>query len=197
MLFRSVTDENDLCHLGGWPGPLRPLFGVWAEEIDYLYDDESNHIKFVPADVLPGLQGTFEVRLACDLIHAEGAQVLATYDADFYAGRPALTCNTFGDGTAYYIAARAGGDFLQVFYGALAKKLGLRRALAAELPTGVTAQIRVCDEEEFLFLLNFSRQEQRVCLAGEGWRAMEGDAVTDEVLLAANDAAIRRRPRKA
>lgn len=193
----GITDENDLCHLGGWPGPLRPLFGVWAEEIDYLYDDESNQIVAPSTAALPGLQGSFEVRLACDLIHAEGAQVLATYGADFYAGRPALTCNAFGDGEAYYIAARAGADFMQAFYGALAKKLKLRRALAAELPAGVTAQVRVCDDEEFLFLLNFSRQEQCVRFGNDGWRAMSDGAHADEVRLAANDAAILRRPRKA
>ena len=35
--FSGYVDENDLCFLDGMPGPLRPLAGVWAEEIDALY----------------------------------------------------------------------------------------------------------------------------------------------------------------
>lgn len=30
----SITDEHDMCHLGGAPSPLRDVFGVWAEETD-------------------------------------------------------------------------------------------------------------------------------------------------------------------
>nr|AIA90722.1 CAZy families GH42 protein [uncultured Cronobacter sp.] len=29
-----MVNESDLCHLGGFPGPLRKLLGIWAEEID-------------------------------------------------------------------------------------------------------------------------------------------------------------------
>jgi beta-galactosidase GanA len=42
------------------------------------------------------LQGPYQVRHLCELIHAESAQPLATYRDDFYAGRPAVTVNHFG-----------------------------------------------------------------------------------------------------
>ena len=44
--FSGIVDENDLCFLGGFPGPLREVTGIWAEEIDSLYDDEVNNIEF-------------------------------------------------------------------------------------------------------------------------------------------------------
>ncbi|MCJ7822383.1 MAG: beta-galactosidase trimerization domain-containing protein, partial [Armatimonadetes bacterium] len=47
------------------------------------------------------LTNSYECGLVCDLIHAEKAEVLATYGRDFYAGRPALTRNQFGSGTAW------------------------------------------------------------------------------------------------
>lgn len=34
--WTGVVDETDLCHLGGFPGPLRKLLGIWAEEIECL-----------------------------------------------------------------------------------------------------------------------------------------------------------------
>ncbi len=191
----GITDENDLCHLGGWPGPLRPVFGVWAEEIDYLYDDESNTIVTDASTMLPGLCGEFQVRLACDLIHAEGAEVLATYGQDFYAGRPALTRNRFGSGAAYYLAARTDAEFLQSFYAALTQTLGLRKALESALPAGVTAQLRTSNDEEFLFLLNFSRQAQPVDLGNCGWKTMTGAPAANPADLSANDVHIYRRAR--
>ncbi len=34
--FSGIVNENDLVTLGGYPGELRELVGVWAEEIDAL-----------------------------------------------------------------------------------------------------------------------------------------------------------------
>jgi beta-galactosidase len=38
--WSGIVDENDLCFLGGSPGPLRKLCNVWAEEIDALDSGE-------------------------------------------------------------------------------------------------------------------------------------------------------------
>jgi len=148
----GIADENDLVFEGGWPGPLRPVFGVWAEEIDYLYEDESN--RLVPGD--------YRVTRVCDLIYAEGAEVVATYGDDFYAGRPGVTRNRFGSGHAWYLAANTEQRFLNDFYQERVWELGLRPAIAAELPEGVTAQVRTDGKTEFIFLLNFTGTRQQV-----------------------------------
>jgi beta-galactosidase len=90
------VDENDLVHLGGYPGPLRNLLGLWAEEIDALTPEQKNTVVF---DAPFGdLSGAHPCGLLCDRIHAEGTtQVLATYGDDFYAGEPAVTVNRFGE----------------------------------------------------------------------------------------------------
>ena len=50
----------------------------------------------------------------CGIIHPEGgAEVLATYEDDFYAGIPCVTCNTFGKGKAYYIGTQPEQKFLE------------------------------------------------------------------------------------
>ncbi|WP_067841923.1 beta-galactosidase [Amphibacillus sediminis] len=161
--WSGIVNETDLCFLNGFPGPLRQTLGIWSEEIDALYDHEANLIEFTSNNQL-GLSGSYQVRDLCDLIHLEGAEVLASYQADFYAGRPALTVNHFGKGKAYYMAARQKLDFNRDFYRALAKQIGLKKVIEQDLPTGVTAQIRSTDHDDFVFLLNFNNQSQKVLL---------------------------------
>ncbi|MEA3440028.1 MAG: beta-galactosidase [Chloroflexota bacterium] len=155
------VDENDLCFLDGFPGPLRQILGIWVEEIDALYEHDINYLVPVSENPL-GLHGQYAVRDFCDLIHAESAEVLATYRDDFYAGRPALTVNRFGDGQTFYIASRNDDRFLDDFMGVLGQSLKLKRALDADLPQGVTAQLRTDGKRRFVFLLNFTASMQHV-----------------------------------
>lgn len=156
--WSGIVNETDLCHLGGFPGPLRPILGIWAEEIDGLYDHETNSVNGLSGNEL-GLTGPYTVTHLCDLINLEGARALATYGADFYAGRPAVTVNDYGQGKAYYIASRNDLTFQRDFFGKLVKELKLKPALSAELPVGVTAQRRTDGEQEFIFIQNYTRHE--------------------------------------
>lgn len=161
--WSGIVDENDLCFLGGFPGPLRKVLGIWSEEIESLYDHDLNHIIFNEDNKL-ALTGEFEAVELCDLIHSEGAEILATYKEDFYAGRPALTVNNFGSGKAYYIASRNKEPFNDVFYNKLIQDLKLKRTINTELPKGVTAQLRTDGENEFVFIMNFNNDEREIDL---------------------------------
>jgi beta-galactosidase len=159
----GIADEAGLVFAGGWPGPLRKVLGVWAEEIDYLYDDERNGVTFAAGNAL-GLCGSHAVTQVCDVIHAETAETAAVYDRDFYARRPAITVNRFGRGEAWYVAAKGGHDLLDAFHGALIARRGLPRALEADLPEGVVAQTRTNGRETFTFVTNFASEAREVQL---------------------------------
>lgn len=161
--WSGLVDEHDLCFLGGFPGPLRRVLGVWVEETDALYDGESNQLVMEP-NTGWDLRPSYEVRQLCDLIHTESAHTLALYGDDFYAGRPALTVNDFGDGQAYYIAARTTDDFLADFYRELVARVAPRKALDALLPQGVSAAVRTDGETDFIFLMNFTSEAHPVTL---------------------------------
>lgn len=158
--WSGIVDASDLCFLGGFPGPLRPVLGIWDEEIDALPPDQHNAIEIAAG----GLAGRYRVRDLCALIHAEGAEVLGTYAEDFYAGRPALTVNRFGAGRAYYIAARAEDDFHDAFYGQVLAEAGVKPVLDANLPAGVTAQVRSDGARDWVFVMNFTDATQTVAL---------------------------------
>jgi len=149
------TDEEDLCFLGGFPGPLRDVLGIWDEETDALDETQHNHFTW---------QGKrYETGDFCALVHPEGARALAAYEDHFYRGRPALTENGFGKGRAYYIAARTGGDFLLDFYRWAAKEAGIAPLLAG-LPLGVVCTERKGRQGDYLFVMNTVPEERSVSL---------------------------------
>jgi len=155
--FSGVVDETDLA-FEGYPGPLRPLLGVWVEEIDALYPGQSNRL------LLADGSGTYACTRLCDIVHAETAEVLATFGDDFYAGRPALTCNRFGAGRAYYVATEPDDAFLDDFVGRLLEQHGITAPLAA--PPGVEVTVRERDGQRLLFVLNHTDSVAQVELPG-------------------------------
>ncbi|MGA2604500.1 MAG: beta-galactosidase [Verrucomicrobiia bacterium] len=192
--WSGIVDESDLCFLGGFPGPLRNVLGIWAEEIDALHDGQTNVVIPAAKNGL-GLSGRYQTRELCDLVHAGSAHVLARYGADFYKGQTALTVNEFGKGRAYYIASRNDDRFHDDFYGGLIRKLGLRRVLDTKLPKGVTSQVRTDGKDDFVFLLNFQPATRKVNLGRERLSDMvTGKNLTGVVTLPACGSLILRRP---
>lgn len=154
----GLVDENDLCHLGDTPGDgLAEVFGIRREEIDSLADSQENLLRLCKA---PG--ETYKATHLCEIIHAEGAEILAEYATDFYAGTPALTRHTFGEGQALYLTAKAERTLLEcVIYGPLLTELGLRPPFTA-LPKGVTVGHRAGNGCEYYIVQNYSEIEAAV-----------------------------------
>ncbi|MBA3943729.1 MAG: beta-galactosidase [Herpetosiphonaceae bacterium] len=182
--WSGIVDEHDLCFLGGFPGPLRKTLGIWSEEIDALHDGQTNRIAMVEGNAL-GIGASYECYELCDLIHEEGAETLAVYQDDFYAGRPALTLNRFGQGKAYYVASRNREPFFGDFVGKILAEAGITRVLPTELPQGVTAQVRTDGQHDYVFLLNFTPEEQAVALDGDVYTdLLQGTSVQGEATIA-------------
>lgn len=164
--FSGIVNENDLVTLGGYPGELRSVLGIWAEEIDALLPGRTNQI--VMKEAWGALSGQYECGLLCDLIHAEGAEVLAEYGSDFYQGMPVVTVNSFGKGRAYYVASSPDAAFLQGFLKNLCEEKGIQPLLDA--PAGVEVARRVKDGKAFLFLLNHNEGAAEVEIGSEGMK---------------------------
>lgn len=170
--WSGIVNETDLCHTGGFPGPLRPLLGIWAEEIDCLNDEQSNGVKALPGS---GLKGNWRARELCEVIHSEGAEVMACYTDDFYAGYPALTQNRVGKGSAFYVASRNDEAFHQAFTSMLIDLLKLPRALETILPPGVVTTRRTDGEREWVFVQNYTGHGQALTLPGVWYNAVSGE----------------------
>ena len=173
----GMVGENDLCHLGGFPGGrLKDVFGIWNEEIDTLYPSDRNAVT------VDGKEYT--AIDYCELLHLRGAKALGTYQKDFYAGMPALTVNEYGKGRAYYIAFRDTGDLSDDLTAQLLKECGITSDFDGELPEGVTAHSRNDGENLFVFLQNFNDTTVKTQTA-LAWATVEnGTPVTGKIALA-------------
>lgn len=155
----GYVDEEDLCFQGGFPGPLKKTAGIWAEELDALPPERENTFTY---------QGeTFTCCEYMELTHPQGAEILATYQQDFYRGMPVVTRNVYGQGRCYYIAARTGTDFLMKLYRNVAAEAMIEPVLAG-LPDGFEATMRIGENgRKYRFVMNCLTKENQLTLDGK------------------------------
>lgn len=162
-LFSGVVDANDHILLGGYPVPFRKLLGIRVEEWDPYVPGQTNRIA------LAGGQ-SYTCDLWSDVVDLEGAEALASFEQDFYAGRPAVTRHAFGQGMSYYLATRPEQAYMEALLAQVCREAGVTAALAA--PPGVEIVRRVQGGARFLFVLNHQRHSVQVSL----------DAAMDDLL---------------
>ncbi|MEU4602832.1 beta-galactosidase [Kribbella sp. NPDC023972] len=101
--FSAIVDANDAVHPGGYVAPLRDVLGLTVEEFLPLRAGETVRLT-------AGLTGD----VWSDDVALEGAGVISAFEDGPGAGKPAITRNVLGDGSAYYVATRLGVDELAV-----------------------------------------------------------------------------------
>ena len=149
----GIVDQSDNVHLGGYPGPLRKLCGVWAEEIDALAPEQSNTLNFADG-------GESKCGLLCDILHLEGAEAIASYGEDFYAGTPAVTRNQYGKGVVYYVGTQPDEAGLSNILDSFAADAGIEPVIDDKTELEVTRRVK--DGTEFWFIMNFTGKDQPV-----------------------------------
>lgn len=180
--FSGYVDESDLVTVGGYPGKLRDILGIWVEESDALPEGTVNHFTW---------EGErHEAGLLCDLLHSEGAEVLATYEEDFYAGMPVLTRNKLGDGYAYYVAARLDAAGYDKLLGKVCEENHIQGVMTT--PDGVEATLRENEEHKYLFLLNHAQETKTVIAEGDYYDLISEKIINkgDEIVLNKTDVMI-------
>jgi beta-galactosidase len=177
--FSGIVNENDLVTLGGYPGELRDLLGIWVEEIDSLQPEMTN--KIVIDSAFGELYGEYECGLLCDLLHLEGAEALGVYGRDFYAGMPAITRNTFGQGEAYYVATDPEQRFLEQLSQTICERLNL--ATTHQAPEGVEIRSRQKDDKTYTFVLNHNAYETAILLNAGSYKDLLSHRVYERTLV--------------
>ena len=176
--FSGYVNENDLVQ-EAYPGKLSDVLGIWVEEIDALPKDKENHFIYH--------NKTYPCHIACDLLHLQGATSLSVYQDDFYQGRPVLTKNQYGKGTAYYIATRSNEDFYQEYLKTICNDLNIHPLL--DVPQGVEVTKRENDVYEYYFILNHLEQSVSISLKQPGYLLLK-DQMLQNFELPSKDIAI-------
>lgn len=165
--WSGIVDDTDLCFLGGFPGPLMEVMGIWEEEIDSLEDGATVPVKMEERGLSWGFKSdTYYASKLCALAHADkDTEVLLSYDYDFYKDMPVLTRHPYGKGTAYYVASRMDGAFNDTLVQVLTQELEIKNAFnepAMPFRTGVSAIARHNDKYRYVFLSNYSKHDKMV-----------------------------------
>jgi len=153
----GLVNEHNIVPDTGYPNDLTDLFGMEVLEFDPIPPGEENHLTFKGAFPTSHLH---PARLWCDIIEAKGCQVLATYAKDFYAGRPAITMNTFGLGKAIYIGTMSHQHFYMDLVSWLRQMAGLQPLL--KVPENVEVSMRQKEGTRVFFLLNHQNSPVRI-----------------------------------
>jgi beta-galactosidase len=153
----GLVDENNMASDSGYPRELTELFGLEVLEFDPLPPGEENHLTFKGAFPTSHLH---PARLWCDIIDAKECQVLATYAKDFYAGKPAMTMNTYGLGKAIYIGTQSHDHFYYDLVGWLRQMCNLHPLL--KVPETVQVSMREKEGTKIFFLLNHQNSPVRI-----------------------------------
>jgi beta-galactosidase len=158
----GATDEDAALSPGGLVGPFAGLLGVMVEEFAPHDPDERVAVE----GEVSGTTGIW-----AELVHPDGAAVLARFAGGFADGSPAVTRRPLGDGVAWYLAT----DLDPVGAGRLLELVtdgaGVRRGAAAGLP-----DVEVVRRGRWVFAINHGAEASALALTGRD--AITGAAVT-------------------
>ena len=161
----AVIDEDALSFFDDKCYPLRKLLGVKAEETDSLYNGQSNSVDLYGK--------TYSSASYCELAYLEGAEVIGSYNEDFYRGMPAVTVNSYGKGKAYYIATDFDLDgYMALFSNWFKDIISSDKVISS--PDNVSIMMRYSEDNEYVFVLNFNNEEKYVELPFE-YEILTGD----------------------
>ena len=153
--FSGIVDERDHIRLGGYPAPFRALLGLRVAEFAPYAEGQRNTIRTMEGKMVG-------CEFWSDVIALEGAEALATYTDDFYAGSPAITRHTFGQGVSYYVGTRPDATYFAELLAQVCREANVHPPLDA--PAGVEVTRRSGENGNFLFALNHNAAEVHLTL---------------------------------
>lgn len=179
IVFGCRTGQKDLrgiCVMEKLPGLAFRLTGTDVLEYSLAAPDEADvHILWDGAELSAPI---FRDMLAAA---GEDAAVLARYVGGCYAGEPALICNSFGKGKAYYYGSTFDVDTVKFFL----EKLSVTEPLEAvlNLPEGCELAVRRKDGVDYIFVLNYSKEEVKITLKSPLDELLSGEVEEGEIVL--------------
>jgi beta-galactosidase len=185
--FSGIVDEHDRVTLGGYPGKLRKLLGIWVEEFDPFLPGMTNEVVITHGE----MEGAYDASLWGEVVHAETSEAIAHFKYDYYGNKPAITVNHFGRGKAYYVATQVADDLMSKLAKSICKEAKVGPVM--EVSTGIEVTERIClDGRKVLFLLNHTDDAVKVDLprGSKFTDLLAGGRVRDQLSIGAKDVCI-------
>ena len=156
----AMRDLDNINRTETLPSLLTGLCGVEVEESQALKFQDK--VRFLGKD-----GAAHEGSYWFDLLSLHGAEPLASYDDRWFAGTPAVTLNSVGNGRVCYVGTVPEVAYLRELLANLCSEAGIAPNIT-EPSTPLLESIKVFGTDgtlgEHLHLINFSREEQSVTL---------------------------------
>ena len=179
----GVKDEANAVVNQRLPGLLAEVCGVEVDEYDSLGADVHNELEFALSELASS--SPIFVGVWCDVLKPSGAAVVARYTQDYYAGKPAITLNRFGQGQVVYVGTLGDAPLYEALVGWLLDLAGVQPLLTA--PGGVEVTERWQGDQRLLFVLNHTGLEQEVTLDRRYTNLLNGSIFEGAVTIAPRD----------
>lgn len=149
LTFRSGTRDtyNNIRPLAV-PGVFAELAGIEVEEFDALRASNSISGKIAG-----------KANIWCDIIEPKTADVISTYDRDYYKGRAAITVNRYGSGKVYYVGCDLDSDAMKQLVELISENSGIKAIHAPEF-------IEIIKRDECMIVLNHSTDKAAAPVKG-------------------------------
>ena len=163
----GYKDEFGRCYMDTLPSALKDITGVEVEDFTATSPkEETNHIIFND-------NKKTEIKSFVDILRLVTAETIATYEDDYYKGKPAVTVNEVGDGQVIYYGSGftdQSAQWLTDYLGITGKYEGI-----IELPVEMELAVR----DEYVILLNYKNKTYDINLGKEFINAISGDKMKE------------------
>lgn len=179
----GYKDERGHCYMRPFPGAAANLCGISVEEFTMVKGSRAPVSMQWSADGRSGEAAVTAAGAFNDVLLPErdSVQVMATYASDHYAGKPAVTRNSFGQGYAWYY----GAVFDEAAAARILEESGMESPVRdwLELPPQVELAIRQDDRGPVHFLLNYNEEPATIKLAESKRDLLSGKELSGEAVI--------------
>ncbi|WP_078544691.1 beta-galactosidase [Litchfieldia alkalitelluris] len=181
VIFGCRTGYKNLdgqCYMKPFPGPVSSLCGVTVEDFSLVGPYEN-----APSIQMDGEQLSADSFIEALKVESEEAEVIARFAEGYMSEKPVLVKNPVGKGASYYY----GSTFTLGTAEKLLSLLNISTPIDwVKAPEAVEIAIRKKENNQpFVFLLNYSNQEQEITLLQEATNMLTGDRVSGSVVMEA------------
>ncbi|MCD9023139.1 beta-galactosidase [Cohnella silvisoli] len=135
------------------PGPFKKLLGIEIDDYGIIPEGESQQLQFLDGKGVSS--AGYASSIWYDVVDNKTAEVVAEFTSDYFAECPAVTCNAYGKGKAYYIATELDASARTRLLDRICKETGALPEWNVDHPL-VEVTVRRREEQNIYFVLNHS-----------------------------------------
>ncbi|MBQ0043240.1 MAG: beta-galactosidase [Lachnospiraceae bacterium] len=152
----GVKDEYNKCIMEQLPTVLKEMTGSHVKEYDPMGEDK------LSVKMQNGI--TYQCGRWCDILEEGTSEVVGRYEGGFFDGEGAITCNSYGSGTVYYV----GTVLEKAFYADFAEDILIKSGIEYihDLPDNVEVTTRTDGEKTYSLIFNNTDVPQKIVFGG-------------------------------